>query len=104
MKKNKVLACLAVAAMVTGLASCGGGEKELLILVPSADHGWTGAVLTNARDYAAELNESGEYVMTPQYADLGAISENGLMYYRKMRKMQHWLQICLQGRTGVPHG
>ena len=61
MKKNKVLACLAVAAMVTGLASCGGGEKELLILVPSADHGWTGAVLTNARDYAAELNESGEY-------------------------------------------
>ena len=61
MKKTKLFGTLAVAAMVVGLASCGGGEKDLVILVPSADHGWTGAILSNARDYANELKESGDY-------------------------------------------
>jgi ribose transport system substrate-binding protein len=33
-----------------------GGTKEIAVMVPSADHGWTGAVLTYAQDKAKELN------------------------------------------------
>ena len=32
------------------------GVKEIAIMVPSADHGWTGAVLTYAQEKAEELN------------------------------------------------
>lgn len=34
----------------------GGGTKEIAIMVPSADHGWTGAVLTYAQKEAEALN------------------------------------------------
>jgi ribose transport system substrate-binding protein len=33
-----------------------GGTKEIAVMVPSADHGWTGAVLTYAQDKAKQLN------------------------------------------------
>ena len=58
MKTTKLAGLAAVAMLVGALAGCNpaGGGTEVMILVPSADHGWTGAVLTNARDYAEELN------------------------------------------------
>lgn len=34
-----------------------GAKKEIAVMVPSADHGWTGAVLTYAQEKAKELNE-----------------------------------------------
>lgn len=34
---------------------------EIAILVPNADHGWTGAVMTYAEEKAAEINEAGKY-------------------------------------------
>ena len=38
-----------------------GGGKEIAILVPNADHGWTGAVMTYAEEKAAEINAAGEF-------------------------------------------
>jgi ribose transport system substrate-binding protein len=37
-------------------AETGGKKKEIAIMVPSADHGWTGAVLTYAQEEADALN------------------------------------------------
>lgn len=70
--KTTKLAGLAVVAMLVGsLAGCDTGKPQVMILVPSADHGWTGAVLTNARDYANELNANGdaEYEYVVQTSD-----------------------------------
>lgn len=39
----------------------GGSVKEVAIMVPSADHGWTGAVLTYAQDKAEELNANADF-------------------------------------------
>ncbi len=39
-----------------GEASSAGGGKEIAVFVPSADHGWTGAVLTYAQEKAKEMN------------------------------------------------
>ena len=38
-------------------SSSGGAIKEISVIVPSADHGWTGAVLTYAQSKAKELND-----------------------------------------------
>lgn len=72
---KKLLAFVVVLVMMTGLlAGCGGdsGEPtggdadrdtgtrgEIAILVPNADHGWTGAVLNYAKEKAAALSEDG---------------------------------------------
>lgn len=42
-------------------AQTGAGGKEIAIMVPSADHGWTGAVLTYAQEEAEILNGEGTY-------------------------------------------
>ena len=44
-----IIAALAVTMAVT-LAACDntGSGADIAILVPSADHGWTGAILSNA--------------------------------------------------------
>ena len=62
---KKLLSLLLALVFVVGcLAGCGGttsggssGEpagdvKELAVMVPSADHGWSGAVLTYAQEQA----------------------------------------------------
>lgn len=43
-------------------AAPAGDGKEIAIMVPSADHGWTGAVLTYAQEKADELNAAGQKV------------------------------------------
>lgn len=75
---KKILALLLTLAMGLSIAACGnsnnqtdtgettdgatgGGGKEIAILVPNADHGWTGAVMTYAEAKAAEINAAGEY-------------------------------------------
>ncbi len=37
------------------------GGKEVAVIVPSADHGWTGAVLTYAQEKAEALSKDGNY-------------------------------------------
>ena len=60
-----IIAALAVTMAVT-LAACnegggGLGSGDIAILVPSADHGWTGAILSNANAWAEEINAEGKY-------------------------------------------
>lgn len=57
-----IIAALAVTMAVT-LAACNneGGSADIAILVPSADHGWTGAILSNANAWAEEINAEGTY-------------------------------------------
>lgn len=90
--KKRFLALLLAAVMSLGLAACGngnggssgngggsgsgsgsgtptppagGGDKQkIAILVPNADHGWTGAVMTYAEEKAAEVNSAGKYDAT----------------------------------------
>lgn len=67
---KKFIAMLLALVMVLSLAvGCGAkddggnadGKKEIAILVPNADHGWTGAVMTYAEEKAAAINEEGTY-------------------------------------------
>ncbi|MFC4778304.1 substrate-binding domain-containing protein [Paenibacillus sp. GCM10023252] len=61
-RKHRISTLLVVVMLVVsglGLAGCsnGGSGKEIAVMVPSADHGWTGAVLTYAQEKAKQLNE-----------------------------------------------
>ena len=72
MKSKKMFgfAICALAALV--LAACGGTDPttQVRILVPSADHGWTGAVMNTAQSYAQELNaEGGDYTYVVNTTD-----------------------------------
>lgn len=88
--KKRYLALLLAAAMSLSLVACGnngsgansggsaanpgtgsntpapGGDakQKIAILVPNADHGWTGAVMTYAEEKAAEVNSAGKYDAT----------------------------------------
>ena len=58
-----IIAALAI-TMAFALAACddsGLGSGDIAILVPSADHGWTGAILSNANAWAEEINAEGTY-------------------------------------------
>lgn len=57
-----IIAALAVTMAVT-LAACDntGSGADIAILVPNADHGWTGAVMSFAQEKAAEINAAGTY-------------------------------------------
>lgn len=83
--KKKYLALILALVMSLSLAACGGGggdagttppadggsettepadtgaKQKIAILVPNADHGWTGAVMTYAEEKAAEVNSAGSY-------------------------------------------
>lgn len=77
MRKRLLAAFLSLVlmmALVIGMTGCGGNSgsdgktdsgdtrtkgqstKEIAVMVPSADHGWTGAVLTYAQEEAEKLN------------------------------------------------
>lgn len=57
-----IIAALAVTMAVT-LAACDntGSGGDIAILVPNADHGWTGAVMSFAQEKAAKINAAGTY-------------------------------------------
>lgn len=63
MKKGRLIATLLTAALsatsILGFAGCSqkSSVKEIAVMVPSADHGWTGAVLTYAQEKVNKLNE-----------------------------------------------
>lgn len=72
---KKSIALLLALIMVLSLAACGNGSgsnnaapadgaKKIAILVPNADHGWTGAVMTYAEEAAAAVNADGKYSAT----------------------------------------
>ena len=60
-KTNKSVVLLVILGVLitctlVGCGSKSAAKKEISVIVPSADHGWTGAVLTYAQDKAKELN------------------------------------------------
>jgi len=57
---KRFLVILMVAIMMLGTTSALAAD-DIAILVPNADHGWTGAVLTYAEEMAAQINEGGTY-------------------------------------------
>ena len=58
----KKIVALLVALMLMCSAAAFAAKTDIAILVPNADHGWTGAVLTYAEEKAAAINEEGKYV------------------------------------------
>lgn len=85
--KKKYLALLLAFVMCLGLVACGGNgdangsgndnsgagnsgnsggdaKQKIAIMVPNADHGWTGAVMTYAEEKATEINSAGKYDAT----------------------------------------
>ena len=80
---KKYLALILAIVMSLSLVACGGGSGgssetpsgggetqtgggtasggDIYVLVPNADHGWTGAVLTYAQQKAEEVNAEGTY-------------------------------------------
>ncbi|MDR3050628.1 MAG: substrate-binding domain-containing protein [Oscillospiraceae bacterium] len=56
---KKILATLLAAVLLLGATVA--LAENIAILVPNADHGWTGAVLTYAEEKAAEINAAGTY-------------------------------------------
>jgi len=61
---KKLLILLVVSILFISILSCGGkkyGITDIVIMVPSADHGWTGAVMTYAEEKSSEVNDGGKY-------------------------------------------
>jgi ribose transport system substrate-binding protein len=56
---KKLIALLVALMMVT--ASAAVLAEDIVVLVPNADHGWTGSVLTYAEEKAADVNAAGKY-------------------------------------------
>lgn len=74
---KKTLALLLALVMVFGLVACSSekaetkkdeaapaGGTKIAVLVPNADHGWTGSVMTYAEEKAAAVNKEGKYEAT----------------------------------------
>ena len=58
---RKLLSLLLVAVMLLSVTSALAANEDIVILVPNADHGWTGAVLSYAEEKAKEINDAGVY-------------------------------------------
>ena len=56
---KKVFALILALTMLCSVAFA--ADTDIAILVPNADHGWTGAVMTYAEQKAAAVNEEGTY-------------------------------------------
>ncbi len=57
---KKIVALLLALMLVCSAAALAAGT-DIAILVPNADHGWTGAVLTYAEEKAEAINAEGKY-------------------------------------------
>lgn len=64
MKLRKMAIGAAAAAALTLTVSGAVWANEIAIMVPSADHGWTGAVLNYAQEKAEDINAEGTYTAT----------------------------------------
>ena len=62
---KKVLTLVLALVLAFSLIACGeqADTTDIAVLVPNADHGWTGAVMTYAEEYAAEVTKAGKYTV-----------------------------------------
>ncbi|NLW21121.1 MAG: substrate-binding domain-containing protein [Clostridiales bacterium] len=58
---RKLLSLLLAAVMLLSVTSVLAANEDIVILVPNADHGWTGAVLSYAEEKAKEITDAGVY-------------------------------------------
>ncbi|MGI6235660.1 MAG: substrate-binding domain-containing protein [Christensenellales bacterium] len=58
---KKLVTLLLVLALSLSLGSAMANVTDIAILVPNADHGWTGAVLSYAEEKAKEIKDAGVY-------------------------------------------
>jgi len=58
---RKLVTLLLAAIMLLSVTSALAANEDIVILVPNADHGWTGAVLSYAEGKAKEINDAGVY-------------------------------------------
>jgi ribose transport system substrate-binding protein len=58
------------------LTSCGGGTKTVEVLVQTADHGWTGAVQSYAKEKVDELNKAGKYKVNLTACESATVEAN----------------------------
>jgi ribose transport system substrate-binding protein len=58
---RKLVTLLLAAVMLLSVTSALAANEDIVILVPNADHGWTGAVLSYAEEKAKEINDAGVY-------------------------------------------
>ena len=56
---KKIVALLVAQMLVCSAAAM--AATDIAILVPNADHGWTGSVMTYAEEYVAKINAEGKY-------------------------------------------
>lgn len=61
MKLKKLATTVLAASVLTLTMGMAAHAEEIAVMVPSADHGWTGAVLTYAQEKVDEINEAGDY-------------------------------------------
>ena len=72
---KKIVALLVALMLVCSAAAM--AATDIAILVPNADHGWTGAVLTYAEEKAAAINAEGKYNLYPPSIRKYPSSQNG---------------------------
>ncbi|MGI6695511.1 MAG: substrate-binding domain-containing protein [Christensenellales bacterium] len=58
---KKFLAVLLTFILALNVTGALAAVSDIAVLVPNADHGWTGAVLTYAEEKVKEINDAGKY-------------------------------------------
>ncbi len=69
MKKSIIAIILCLAIVMMPMFACADEAKNIYILTPTEDHGWTGSVATFAKSMADEINAAGEYTAEVITAD-----------------------------------
>ena len=60
-----ILAIVMIAAVFAGCGKSGSSSGvKIAVLVPNADHGWTGAVSSYAQEHAKQITDGGKYTVT----------------------------------------
>jgi len=111
---KKLVALLIAAVMVFALAiTAFGAEGRIAVLVPNADHGWTGAVMTYAEEHAAEITAEGKYevnVITStdasnQIQQVEDLIENATADYVVILPQDNTLELTMRklADSGIPY-
>lgn len=76
---KKIMKVVFSMMLVIALTACGGSDddsaKKMAVVVPDADHGFTGAIVSYAQEYAKELNEKGD-IEVEVYTSSDAIAQS----------------------------
>ena len=111
---KKLVALLITAAMVLSMAITAFADgNRIVVLVPNADHGWTGSVMTYAEEHAAEITDEGTYdvsVITStdasnQIQQVEDLIENATADYVVILPQDNTLEVTMRklADSGIPY-